>query len=69
MRITKVIEVLASSSTSFDDAVQNAIKDAGKGIQNIKSIYVKELKAKIGDGKVVSYGVIAKISFDVDIRP
>ena len=66
MKIIKVIEVLASSDTSFDDAVQNALKEAGKSIQNIKSIYVKEMKAKVEDNKVVSYGVIAKISFGVD---
>jgi flavin-binding protein dodecin len=66
MSIVKVIEVIAGSENSFDDAVQNALKEASKSVKNIKSIYVKEMKANVEDNKIVSYGVNAKISFTVD---
>ncbi|HET8886166.1 MAG TPA: dodecin family protein [Salinimicrobium sp.] len=66
MSVVKVIEVIASSEKSFDDAVQNAVKEAAKSIKNIKSVYVKEMKAKVSDNKIISYGVNAKISFAVE---
>ena len=65
MSIVKVIEVIASSEKSFDDAVQNALAEASRSVKNIDSIYVKHFKAKVEDNKVVSYGVNAKISFRV----
>ncbi|RAV28633.1 dodecin family protein [Sinomicrobium soli] len=68
MKIVKVIEVIASSETSFDDATQNALKEAAKSVQNIESVYIKEMKAKVENNKITSYGVNAKISFSVENR-
>jgi flavin-binding protein dodecin len=66
MAIVKVIEVIGSSESSFDDAVQNALNEASKSIKNISSIYVKHMKANVENNKIVSYGINAKISFTVD---
>jgi len=66
MNIIKVIEVIAHSDKSFDDAARNAIMEASKSVQNIKSIYIKEMKAQVENNKISSFGVIAKISFEVD---
>jgi len=66
MSIVKVIEVIAGSEKSFDDAVNNALQEASKSVKNIKSIYVKEMKANVTDNKIVSYGVNAKISFTIN---
>ncbi|MDF9798286.1 flavin-binding protein dodecin [Catalinimonas alkaloidigena] len=66
MAITKIIEVIAGSEKSFDDAVNNALIEASKSVKNITSIYVKEMKANVEGNKIVSYGVNAKISFTVD---
>ena len=66
MAIIKVIEVIASSDQSFDDAARNALAEAAKSVQNIKSIYIKEMKANVTDNKIVSYGVNAKISFEIN---
>lgn len=65
MAITKVIEVIAGSEKSFDDAVNNALQEASKSVNNIKSIYVKEMNANVENNKIVSYGVNAKVSFEV----
>jgi len=65
MPIIKVIEVIAGSEKSFDDAVANALKEASKSVKNIKSIYVKEMNANVENNKIVSYGVNAKVSFEV----
>lgn len=66
MAIVKVIEVIASSPTSFDDAVQNCVSEVSKTIHNIDSVYVKDFKVHVKEGKVVSYGAICKVSFRVD---
>lgn len=66
MSIVKVIEVIASSDKSFDDAVKNALIEAKKSVNNIDSVYVKEMKANVENGEIVSYGVNAKISFQVN---
>lgn len=65
MSVVKIIEVIAASEKSFDDATENALKEASKSVNNIKSIYVKEMKAEVENDKIVSYGVNAKISFVV----
>jgi hypothetical protein len=66
MAIVKVIEVIASSEKSIDDALQNAVKEAAKTIRNIDSVYVKDIKAHVKNDKIVTYGVICKISFRLD---
>ena len=66
MAIIKVIEVISGSEKSFDDATQKALEEAAKSVKNIKSIYIKEMTAKVENNKIVSYGVNAKISFEVD---
>lgn len=66
MKIVKVIEIIANSEKSFDDATNNALVEASKSIQNIKSIYIKEMNAKVENNKITSYGINAKISFDVE---
>lgn len=65
MSIVKVIEILATSDESFDAATRNAVSEAGKTVKNIKSVYVKDMNAKVENGDIVSYGVTAKISFTV----
>ncbi|HLU89547.1 MAG TPA: dodecin family protein [Cyclobacteriaceae bacterium] len=66
MSIVKVIEVIASSENSFDEAVENALREASQSVKNISSVYVKHFKANVENNKIVSYGVNAKVSFTVD---
>lgn len=65
MGVIKVIEVIATSEKSFEEATRIAVKEAGKSVKNIKSVYVKEMNGKVQNNEIISYGVIAKISFEV----
>lgn len=65
-RLVKVIEVIASSDKDFTDAARRAVEEASKTVKNIKSIYIKEMKGKVENNKIVSYAVIAKISFEIE---
>jgi hypothetical protein len=63
MSVVKVIEVLAQSEESWEDAVDKALEEASKTVRNIKSIYVKEFQAIVEENEVVAYRVNTKISF------
>lgn len=65
MSIVKVIEVIASSEKSFDDAIKNALAEVSKTVKNIDSIYVKDFKCHVKGTEITSYGVICKVSFRV----
>ncbi len=65
MSIVKVIEVIASSEKSFDDAIKNALAEVSKTVENIDSIYVKDFKCHVKGKEITSYGVICKVSFRV----
>ncbi|MBN3584265.1 dodecin domain-containing protein [Algoriphagus aestuarii] len=66
MGIVKVLEVIASSDQSIEQAIQNAVDEVSKTVRNIDSVYVKDIKAHVKDGKVSSYGCVCKVSFRVD---
>ncbi len=66
MAIVKVIEVISSSETGIDDAIHNAVAEVSKTVRNIDSVYVKDIKAHVKDGKVSTFGVVCQISFRVD---
>ena len=62
----KVIEVLAESEKSWEDAAQVAIDNASKSVRGIKSIYLKNVEATVENGKIAKYRINAKISFVLD---
>ncbi len=66
MSVVKIIELLAESPNSWEAATQAAVTEASKTIQHIKNVYVKDMKAFVEDGKIVSYRVNVKISFVVN---
>lgn len=66
MTVLKVIEVLANSDKSWEDAAKNAVAHASKSVKNIKSIYINEQSATVTDGKMNNYRVNAKITFEVN---
>jgi hypothetical protein len=59
----KVIEVLAESNKSWEDAAANAVSRASKTLNGIKSIYIKDFEAKVENNKIVRYRINAKITF------
>ena len=65
MAVLKVIEVLASSKTSWEDAAKNAVKTASKSLKAIRSLYIKEQSAVVEDGDIKEYRINAKITFEV----
>lgn len=59
----KVIEILAESEKSWEDAAEQAVERASETLHGIKSIYIKDLEAKVEEGKITRYRINANISF------
>ncbi len=66
MSVIKVIEVLAESSRSWEDAANLAVQKATESLHGIRSIYIQDFQARVEDGRIVSYRINAKISFALD---
>ncbi|WP_435134939.1 dodecin family protein [Formosa sp. A9] len=66
MSILKVIEILANSNKSWEDATKKAVKEAAATVKNIKSVYVKEHSATVKNGDIDEYRVNVKITFEVN---
>ena len=63
MSVAKVTEIIASSPTSFDDAVKTGIKRANKTLKNIRSAWVKDQQMSVKDGEIAEYRVTMKVTF------
>lgn len=66
MAVVKVIEVLAQSPESWEDAAKRALKEVQLTVRNVQSIYVKEFQAIVENGEIVEYRANAKVSFLVE---
>jgi hypothetical protein len=66
MSVAKVIEVSASSTTSFEDAINHGIARACDTIANVRGAWIKEQKVSIEGGRIVSYRVNMQVTFVLD---
>ena len=67
MALLKVIELLAESKKSWEDAAQNAVDEASKSIRNIRSVYIKDFNAEVDKkGKIIHWRLNCKISFEME---
>lgn len=65
MSVMKVIEVMADSSKSWEEAARNAVQHAAKSVKHIKSAFVQSQSMVVNDGDVVKFRVNVKITFEV----
>ena len=67
MALIKVIELLAESKKSWEDAAQNAVDETSKSVRNIRSVYIKDFNAEVDEkGKISNWRLNCKISFEID---
>ena len=65
MSVAKTIELSAISSTSFEDAIREAIAKSGESLRNIQGAWVKEQKVVIENGDI-HFQVILALTFVVE---
>ena len=63
MAVVNVIELLAESEESWEDAVRQAVAEATKTLRGITSVYVEEFQATVENDRVKDYRVNVKVSF------
>ena len=66
MAIVKVIEILAESDKSWEDATKMAVSEAAKTVRNIQAVYIEGFQAIVENNEIVRYRVDAKVSFLVE---
>jgi flavin-binding protein dodecin len=64
--IYKVVEIVGSSQTSIEDAIQQAVTRASRTLDNLRWFQVVETRGHIQDGKVHHYQVTLKIGFRLE---
>ena len=61
--VYKVIELVGTSSTSWEDAAKNAVETAGKHLKNLRIAEISKLDMTVESGKVVAYRARVGLSF------
>jgi flavin-binding protein dodecin len=64
--VYKTIELVGSSVSSMEDAVQTAISKAAVTVRNLRWFEVVETRGHIADGRVAHWQVTIKIGFTLD---
>ncbi|MEO8248984.1 MAG: dodecin family protein [Burkholderiales bacterium] len=63
MAVAKVIEIIAGSKTSFDDAIKQGVARAGDSVSDVAGAWVKDQSVVVEKGKIVEYRVVMRVTF------
>jgi hypothetical protein len=59
----KIIELVGTSSTSWEDAAKSAVESAAKSLREVRVAEIDRLDVKLENGKVTTYRARVKLSF------
>jgi len=65
--IYKIIELVGTSTVSWEDAAKNAVETAGKSLKDLRIADVTKMDMKIEKNKVVAYRTRVNLSFKYDL--
>jgi len=65
--VYKVVELVGTSTESWEDAAKSAVEQAAKSLKNLRIAEVDNLDMKIEDNKVVAFRARVKLSFKYDV--
>jgi dodecin len=66
MSVAKVSEISATSTKSFDDAIQQGLARANKTLRNVRSAWIKEQHVRVSDEAIREYQVNMMVTFIID---
>lgn len=61
--VYKVIEIVGSSATSIEDAIEKAITRASSSVRDVRWFQVTETRGHVENGRLAHYQVTLKIGF------
>ena len=62
----KMIKLAGSSTSSIEDAIQNAISKSDESVNKLRWFEVQETRGHIEDGKVAHYQVVIEVGFTLE---
>ena len=65
--IYKVVELVGTSDSSWEEAAKNAVEAASKSLRDLRIAQVNQLDMKVENGRVVAYR--AKVSLSFKYKP
>lgn len=63
MSVYKIIRLVGTSPTSWEEAAKNAVEEASKHLHDLRVSEVEQLDMRLEDGKVVEYRARVHVSF------
>lgn len=66
MSVAKVIEVSATSASSFEDAINQGINRACESVDNVRGAWIKEQQVSVEKGRITAYRVNMQVTFVLD---
>lgn len=67
-QVVKVLELVGESPNSWQDAIESAVQEAARTVDNITGVEVYNLTGNVEDGQIVEYKANVKVAFLVDHR-
>ena len=64
--VYKIMDLVGSSETSIEDAIQTALARASRTMRNLRWFEVAQIRGQIVDGKVGHYQVVLKVGFTLE---
>lgn len=64
--VYKKVEIVGSSTTSIEEAIQHAINETSKSVKNVEWFEVQETRGHVVNGKVAHYQVVLKVGFRIE---
>ena len=67
MSVSRISEIKAASTKSFDDAIKQGVARASKTLRNVKSAWIVNQDVRVGEnGEITEYRVHLKVTFIID---
>ena len=66
MSVARVTELSATSDTSFEDAIQQAVSRATQTLRGVEGAWIKDQNVLIQDGNITGYKVNLEVTFVLD---
>lgn len=66
MSVARVTEISATSTNSFDDAIQTGVNRATQTLRHVEGAWVKDMEVRLQDGRISDYKVNLKVTFQLE---
>jgi flavin-binding protein dodecin len=66
MSVARITELSATSETSFEDAINQAVSRATGTLRGVEGCWVKDMNVLISDGNITGYKVNVAITFELE---